>query len=618
MANTYKIIHLALLLAQIFVVHIHNAEAASCPTDFNYVRHIPWDDSSCRGDEKSTGDCCQTVLSLFGIGLAEYLKNSSRFEFPDNATATACLADFQHQVDYVSTSLVTECLNDTSTFVSSPKLCGGIQTKQDWLNLLGTTPIDTACKGDLSNLGACNQCKDSAQQVAAIILEKSNETNIQQASLKCFYFAVLYGAGVVNEYGPKNEGTASCTVGLPLTSPKRKNYSRLILICTSVGSAVVVVGVAVVGGLYWLWARRSRKAPHRQFIRRNRSLLKGTVRPNTGAIWYDIDEIRAATANFSQRNLVGEGGFGTVYKGTLPDGQLIAVKRIKNCSAEGDAEFLNEVQIINNIKHRNLVVLRGCCVSSDDVQGHQRFLIHDYMPNGNLEDHIFGRRKTPLAWPQRKNIVLGTAKGLAYLHYGVQPAIYHRDIKATNIVLDEDLNARVSDFGLARISKEGQSELTTRVAGTHGYLAPEYALYGQLTEKSDVYSFGVVVLEIMSGRKALDTSADYSTDYLISDWAWTLVKGGRACEVIDPAIRDGAPQSIMHRFVLVGILCAHVMVALRPTMVEALKMLEGDVEIPEIPDRPLPLTHQTLDYGNSSFVISGSSIYSPFNVHVQP
>ena len=143
------------------------------------------------------------------------------------------------------------------------------------------------------------------------------------------------------------------------------------------------------------------------------------------------------------------------------------------------------MEIINNIRHRNLVVLRGCCVANDDLEGHQRFLIYDFSPNGSLDDHIFGREsKLPLSWPQRKNIVLGTAKGLAYFHYGVQSAIYHRDIKATNILLDADLNACVSDFGLARMSLEGEPHLTTRVAG---------ALYGQLTEKSDVHSFGVVL-----------------------------------------------------------------------------------------------------------------------------
>ena len=173
------------------------------------------------------------------------------------------------------------------------------------------------------------------------------------------------------------------------------------------------------------------------------------------------------------------------------------------------------------------------------------------------------------------------------------------------------MNARVSDFGLARImSKDGGSYLTTRVAGTHGYLAPEYALYGQLTEKSDVYSFGALLLEIMSARKALDTSLECSSDYLITDWAWTLLKAGKAMEVVDERIRHSGAKRTMVKFITVGILCAHVMVAFRPTMVEALKMLEGDIEIPEIPDRPLPLTHKPFSYGNNETTLFFYQYYS--------
>ena len=316
------------------------------------------------------------------------------------------------------------------------------------------------------------------------------------------------------------------------------------------------------------------------------------MKPNTGAVWFDIRTIRDATDNFSEANLIGRGGFATVYRGTLPDARWIAVKRIRNCTPQGDSEFLNEVEIINNTRHRNLVVLRGCCVASDEREGHQRFLIYDYMPNGSLDDHLFGRKSKaqPLNWPQRRNIVMGTAKGLAYLHDGIKPVIYHRDINSTNILLDDEMNACLADFGLARMmTKEGESHITTKVAGTLGYLAPEYALYGQLTDKSDAYSFGVLLLEIMSGRKALDTSANSGSHYLITDWAWALVKEGRASEIIDERIRQSEAGYVMERFVLVGILCSHVMVAFRPRMVEAVKMLQGEVEIPEIRDRPLPL-----------------------------
>ncbi|THF98873.1 hypothetical protein TEA_009840 [Camellia sinensis var. sinensis] len=228
------------------------------------------------------------------------------------------------------------------------------------------------------------------------------------------------------------------------------------------------------------------------------------------------------------------------------------------------------------------------------------------MPNGSLDDHLFKieSNEKRLSWPQRKNIILDVAKGLAYLHHGIKPAIYHRDIKATNILLDSEMKARVADFGLAKQSTEGQSHLTTRVAGTYGYLAPEYALYGQLTEKSDVYSFGIVILETMSGRKVLDTTnATSASTILITDWAWTMVKSGDVKGVFDEGIREEGPRGVMERFVLVGILCAHVMVALRPTIADALKMLEGDIDIPRLPDRPLPLSHESF---RSSLLFSAS------------
>lgn len=605
----HKLIWLAFVLLFIIV----KANAAICPTDFNYVSQMSWDKSSCESVDLGEANCCQTLLSLFGVGLAQYLKDSSNFEFPNYSSANACIISFRSKVASASVSpaLVSQCLNDTSMFVSSPNLCIGIQSKKDWFDLLGTTSIDTACKGDLTSLPSCNLCKESAQNVVSKILGL-NITVTAGTTLQCFYFAVLYASGLVNDYGPKNDNTAACTFGLPLQVAGSSNRGHLVLICSTVASSAILVGICAGLAVYFLREKRNREAVHRRFIVRNRSLLKTTVKPNTGAIWFDINEIKVATENFSRRNLIGQGGFGTVYKGTLPDGGVIAVKRIKNCSPEGDADFLNEVEIINNIRHKNLVVLRGCCVASDNAEGHQRFLIYDFMPNGSLEDHIFGREsKSPLTWPQKKHIVLGIAKGLAYLHYGVQPAIYHRDIKATNILLDDQMNAYVCDFGLARMSVEGESHLTTRVAGTHGYLAPEYALYGQLTEKSDVYSFGVVLLELMSGRKALDTSVENASDYLVTDWAWNLVKAGRTIEVLEQGMRGTGPASIMERFVLVGIMCAHVMVAFRPTIVEVVKMLEGDTEIPDIPDRPLPLTHQSVEYGNSSFRISGSYTYSP-------
>jgi len=597
------------ILLQLLLLNWALSADAECPFKLDYVRQLPWDKSTCESTSNEA-DCCQTLRSLIGVGFAQYLKDASVFEFPSNASAVSCLGIFQQQLDYLDLppDLVSNCFTNISEFVSSPVLCAGIQTKQDWIRKVKNTSLESACKGDLSDPGACLECTQSGDLVTTMLADIDKNLT-SEASLKCFYFTCLYAAGVVNEFGPENRNTAECILRLPFV---QTTSDRPVLVYTFIGISVALVLICVLGLFYCLLVKKiDPKAVHRRFVRRNTILLKAAVKPNTGAVWFDIRLIRDATDNFSEANLIGQGGFGTVYRGTLPDARRIAVKRIRNCTPEGDSEFLNEVQIINSIRQRNLVVLRGCCVASDEREGHQRFLIYDYMPNGSLYDHLFGgmSKARPLSWPQRRNIVLGTAKGLAYLHDGIEPAIYHRDIKSTNILLYDEMNACVADFGLAKIMTkgEGEADLSKRIAGTHGYLAPEYALYGHLTDKNDVYSFGVLLLEIMSSRKAFETTPESASPYLIADWAWALVKKGRTGEIVDERIRQSGTENVMERFVLVGILCSHFMVAFRPRMVEALKMLEGEVEIPEMPDNPSPFLLHSLSV-TSKRIVSDSHI----------
>ncbi|KAL9258405.1 putative receptor-like protein [Drosera capensis] len=485
-------------------------------------------------------------------------------------------------------------------FVISSNFCAGVETREDWLRKLGnTTALDKSCRTDLDDLTTCDACLAAGFEVQKKLIAIDGNAN---HSVNCFYLAILYAAGVVNEYGPLSNGVMTCVLALQLVSRDGSSWSKT--------HVALVSGISGAGGFWYCWYGKK--------SRREGGMLSWEYGPvdlelsvsNTGLISFGLDELKRATGDFSEKNFIGRGGSSVVYKGVLQDGTAVAVKKILDSDFEGRSEFRNEVEIISNLKHRNLVPLRGWCLVDDGLEDNmeamsERYLVYDNMPNGNLDDHLFacskgrsGNIRKPLTWPRRKSIILDVAKGLAYLHYGVKPGIYHRDIKATNILLDADMRARVADFGLARQTREGQSHLTTRVAGTHGYLAPEYALYGQLTEKSDVYSFGIVILEIMCGRKALDLSfSGTAHSILITDWAWSLVKEGKIEEVFDATLvrigesRELNPKAIMERFVLVGILCSHVMVALRPTILEVIKMLEGDIEVPPIPDRPLPLGH---------------------------
>lgn len=587
-----------------------NVSSSSCPIDFSYVETFPWNKSECLNNPVGRQSCCQALESLFGIGTAQHLKETSNFRLPTPTAASSCVSDFQNKLANLSIqpSLVTSCMNNSAQYVSNASNCAGIMTTEDWIEKVGVeTVLDAACKGDVTGL-SCRACVEAGYTVLSKLL------SLDPNATECFDFTVLYAIGVINDFGPKDPGSASCILGLTLdgSAAEKPNDSSetapLRLIFGFVGAFIGVLLAFTLIILYRRWdKKKKRNAPHRRFV----SSFRASVLPNSGAKWFRLSELEKATNGFSQKNLIGQGAFGVVYKGTLSDGTSVAVKQILDLDSKGDEEFSNEVEIISKIRHRNLLSLRGCCVTSDMVKGRRRYLIYDFMSNGSLGDHLFNDfRRLQLGWPQRKNIILDVAKGLAYLHYGIKPSIYHRDIKGTNILLDSEMKAKVADFGLAKQSLEGQSHLTTRVAGTHGYLAPEYALYGQLTEKSDVYSFGVVILEIMSGRKVLDTSSS-SSYLLITDWAWKLAKSGNVHGIFDESISEQGPKGVMERYVRVGILCAHVMVAFRPKIAEALKMLEGDIDIPKLPDRPLPLSHESFKSSLTSGV--STSNLSGFN-----
>ncbi|KAJ8755597.1 hypothetical protein K2173_022192 [Erythroxylum novogranatense] len=607
-----------------------NTTSPACPLDLNYVLRIPWNRTLCQNYRPQSNDraptqvdnttvttatCCQTLLSLLGIGFAERLRETSLFHLPNLSISISCLHDYQSKLTSLlfPSDIVSQCL-DPLQFVATTNTCAHILSSHDWVAKLNqSTPVDFACRPDLTDYTSCDACVAAGFRVQSVLVAIDGN---RSHSRDCFYFTVLYAAGIVNEFGPQSDGAISCIFGLDLDSKRgstSKTHSALVFGLTGTTVAVMVM-FSLLGVYFWYVKKRRRKGNNNLGLDIGELGSRPRLRPNTGSIWFKIEDLEKATDRFCSKNFIGRGGFGMVYKGVLEDGTMVAVKRIIESDFEADADFCNEVEIISNLKHRNLVPLRGCCVvnGEDEDRGSERYLVYSYMPNGNLDDHLFSSSdnqsgRMALTWPQRKSIILDVAKGLAYLHYGVKPAIYHRDIKPTNILLDANMRARVADFGLAKQSREGQSHLTTRVAGTHGYLAPEYALYGQLTEKSDVYSFGIVVLEIMCGRKALDLSTPHA--FLITDWAWSLVKAGKLEEALDQCLlreelSNSNPKVIMERFVLVGILCSHVMVALRPSIMDALKMLEGDMEVPPIPDRPMPIAHPSFYGHGNTFSIS--------------
>ncbi|XP_059662758.1 probable LRR receptor-like serine/threonine-protein kinase At1g53440 isoform X2 [Cornus florida] len=291
--------------------------------------------------------------------------------------------------------------------------------------------------------------------------------------------------------------------------------------------------------------------------------------------YFTLRQIKAATSNFDPANKIGEGGFGPVYKGLLSDGLVIAVKQLSSKSKQGNREFVNEIGMISALQHPNLVRLYGCC-----IEGNQLLLIYEYLENNSLARALFGREehRLNLDWLTRKKICLGIARGLAYLHEESRLKIVHRDIKGTNVLLDKDLNAKISDFGLAKLDEEENTHISTRIAGTIGYMAPEYAMRGYLTDKADVYSFGVVLLEIVSGKSNTSYRPKEEFVYLL-DWAYVLQEQGNLLELVDPILGSNYSKEEAMRMLNLSLLCTNLSPTLRPSMSSVVSMVEGNSPI---------------------------------------
>ncbi|KAF9609467.1 hypothetical protein IFM89_016466 [Coptis chinensis] len=295
----------------------------------------------------------------------------------------------------------------------------------------------------------------------------------------------------------------------------------------------------------------------------------------SNVIIYTYRELRNATGDFSQTNKIGEGGFGSVYMGTLRDGTLVAVKVLSALSRQGVREFLTELNVISDIEHENLVKLHGCCVEEN-----HRILVYGYLENNSLARTLLGGGHCNIHfnWKTRSKICIGVARGLAFLHEEVRPHIIHRDIKASNILLDEDLNPKISDFGLAKLIPANMTHVSTRVAGTIGYLAPEYAIRGQLTRKADIYSFGVLLLEIVSGRCNTNTRLPYEEQYLL-ERTWGLHERRELVLLVDTSLDGQFDAEEACRFLRIGLLCTQDMPKLRPSMSNVVKMLTGQMTV---------------------------------------
>ncbi|XP_011043469.1 PREDICTED: proline-rich receptor-like protein kinase PERK1 isoform X1 [Populus euphratica] len=315
---------------------------------------------------------------------------------------------------------------------------------------------------------------------------------------------------------------------------------------------------------------------------------------------FSYEELARATDGFSDANLLGQGGFGYVHRGVLPNGKEVAVKQLKAGSGQGEREFQAEVEIISRVHHKHLVSLVGYCIT-----GAHRLLVYEFVPNNTLEFHLHGKGRPTMDWPTRLKIALGSAKGLAYLHEDCHPKIIHRDIKASNILLDFKFEAKVADFGLAKISSDVNTHVSTRVMGTFGYLAPEYASSGKLTDKSDVFSFGVMLLELITGRRPVDSTQSFMEDSLV-DWARPLLtralEDGNFDTLVDQKLQNNYDQNEMARMVACAAACVRHSARRRPRTSQVVRALEGDVSLSDLNEGIRPGNSRVYgSYGSSDY-----------------
>ncbi|KAK7400459.1 hypothetical protein VNO78_11667 [Psophocarpus tetragonolobus] len=378
--------------------------------------------------------------------------------------------------------------------------------------------------------------------------------------------------------------------------------------------ASVLATVILIFGVYYLWKRKC-KDKLMQHLNEVSHAEGSDVQSNThpNLPFFSLKMIMTATSNFGHESKLGQGGFGSVYKGCLADGREIAVKRLSEHSGQGTEEFKNEVTLLVKLQHRNLVRLLGCCFEKEE-----RMLVYEYLPNKSLDFFIFDKnQRSSLTWDKRFEIILGIARGVLYLHQDSRLKIIHRDLKASNILLDAAMNPKISDFGMARMFGEDQIQARTkRVVGTYGYMSPEYAMQGRYSTKSDVFSFGVILLEIIAGKRNTDCCLESASPNLIG-YVWILWTERKALDIVDSTLCQSYPHDLVLRCIQIGLLCVQENAIDRPSMLKVVFMLGNETPLSP-PKKPAFLLNGSQDLPEPSTSGGGSSINEVTDTTMSP
>lgn len=372
--------------------------------------------------------------------------------------------------------------------------------------------------------------------------------------------------------------------------PRRKNSEKVVVgLVVGALACILVVGAAFL----WFKSKKNQKAANNE--EKDVSMVPYEFENETGPKKYSYETLSTSTKNFAEAEKIGQGGFGGVYKGFLSQlNCYIAVKRISKGSKQGIKEYASEVKIISRVRHRNLVQLIGWCHEEKEL-----LLVYEFMPNGSLDSHLF-KDNMFLTWMMRYNIARGLASALLYLHEEWEQCVLHRDVKSSNVMLDSNFNAKLGDFGLARLVDHGKEIETTLLAGTMGYMAPEYVMTGRASKETDVYSFGIVALEIASGRKPINPRGKQG-EVLLVEFVWELYGQGKVLEAADPKLSADFDDKELTCLLIVGLWCAHPDHKLRPSIRQAIQVLNFEAPLPGIAS-----TMPTLNYSTTTSTYSDS------------
>ncbi|KAB1206634.1 Cysteine-rich receptor-like protein kinase 25 [Morella rubra] len=484
--------------------------------------------------------------------------------------------------------LVTDTLKDLASQVSSVGLkAKKYGTKEANFTARQTLYSLAQCTPDISS-SDCNSCLQKAIANVPGCCSGKQGGRVLFPSCNIRY-------EVYSFYEKGNLSSPSPTPPPGSTTEGKGKISSVIIIAIIVPVSISAVLFVVV---FCCLSKRARK----KYNALQEENAGSTDLPTVESLQFDLAIIEAATNNFSDNQILGEGGFGVVYRGTLPNGQKIAVKRLSKGSGQGAEEFKNEVVLVAKLQHRNLARLLGFC-----LEGEEKILVYEFVPNKSLDYFLFDlERKRQLDWAKRYAIIRGIAKGVLYLHEDSRLTIIHRDLKASNILLDETMNPKISDFGMAKICGVDQTHgSTNRIVGTFGYMAPEYAFQGQFSVKSDVYSFGILILEILTGKKK--SSFDQSDG--VGDLAWQLWEDRTPLEyLLDPSMGDSYNRNEVMRCLQIALLCVQENPANRPTMASVVLVLSSHSTTLPLPQKPITYsTSSHADQQNESLSVLDSA-----------